>query len=243
MRRHVRVVALEADLLDAAFGQRRENHLVLAPFLAQRFLPVVVGLDAVAVADVHGGRAGQAPYRNLKRLHAPVGRFTHIDIEGRLVELDDVDAVGLQRKRFLVQQFGKGHCHLHLIAVKLVGHRVDDGHGPGQRELDFFIGVRTQNFCFCLVHPPFQLELTHHLRHHGVVAVVADAHLDLVIEVNAFDLLEKAVHKMLARLLAVANHVQARVFLRLDPEQRRIGLGLSQFSAFGLPLRPELVGF
>ena len=116
-------------------GERREHLLVLAPFLAQRLLPVDVGLDAVAVADVDGGRAGQALRRALQRLHAPVGGVLHVDVEGRLVELDDVDAVGLQRQRLLVQQLGEGHRHLHLVAVEAVGHGVDDGHRAGQREL------------------------------------------------------------------------------------------------------------
>ena len=90
---------------------------------------------------------------------------------------------------------------------------------------------------------PLSFSGADHLRHHRVVAVVADAHLHLVLEVDAFDLLEKAVDEVLARLLAVADDVQPGVLLRLDPQQRGIGLGLAQFVALGLPLRPELVGF
>ena len=40
--------------------QHRKDGLVLAPFAAQRALPVDVRLDAVAVADVHGGGAREA---------------------------------------------------------------------------------------------------------------------------------------------------------------------------------------
>ena len=43
-----------------AFRDRGENRFVLTPFVAQRLLPVEVGLNAVAVANVHGGRAGEA---------------------------------------------------------------------------------------------------------------------------------------------------------------------------------------
>ena len=43
-----------------------------------------------------------------------------------------------------------------------------------------------------------------------------------------FDRLEEAVHEMLPRLLAVADDVDAGVFLRLEPEQRRVALGLGQ---------------
>jgi len=38
---------------------RGKNILGIAALAAQRLLPIRVGLDAVAVADVHGGRAGE----------------------------------------------------------------------------------------------------------------------------------------------------------------------------------------
>jgi hypothetical protein len=52
----------------------------------------------------------------------------------------------------------------------------------------------------------------------------------LCCEVDALDLLQEAVHEMLARLLAVGDDVQAGVLLRLDPQQRGIGLGLRSAS-------------
>ena len=64
-----------------------------------------------------------------------------------------------------------------------------------------------------------------------------------MLKVDALDLLQKAVHKVLARLLAVAHDVQPGVFLRLDPEQRGISLGLLQLSPLSTPLRPEFLGF
>jgi len=93
------------------------------------------------------------------------------------------------------------------------------------------------------MHATLQAQGRHHLRDHRVVAVVADAHLHLVLEVDALDLLQEAVHEVLSRLLAVAHDVQACVFLGLDPQQGRIGLGLHKRIAFGPPLGPELVGF
>ena len=48
---------------------------------------------------------------------------------------------------------------------------------------------------------------------------------------------------MLPRLLAVANDVQACIFLRLDPQQSGVGFGLTQCIALGLPLRPEFLCF
>ena len=90
--RHVALPAFQRDLLDPAAVERREGVLVLTPALAQRLLPLDVGLDAVAVADVHRGRALQPLGRLLQRRHAPFDGLVEIDVEGGLVELDDVDA-------------------------------------------------------------------------------------------------------------------------------------------------------
>src|SRR5439155_23635138 len=68
---HARVRALERDLVDPAPGEEGERRLVLAPLAAERRLPVDVGLDAVAVADMHGGRAADAIDRTVKRLAPP----------------------------------------------------------------------------------------------------------------------------------------------------------------------------
>ena len=75
------------------------------------------------------------------------------------------------------------------------------------------------------VHAAFQPQLADDLRHHRLVAVGADAHLDLVGEVDAVDEFEKAVHEMLARHLAVGDDVDAGILLLLQREQRRVGLG------------------
>ena len=144
MRRHVRVVALQAHLADAAFGKCWKDGLVLPPLLAQGFLPVQVGLDAVAVADVHSSGAGEPFCGAFQRLHAPSCGIFQVNVEGRFVKLDDVHAIGLQRQRLLVKQVGKGHGHVDLAAIKAVGHGVDNRHRAGQGELDFFAGVGTQ---------------------------------------------------------------------------------------------------
>jgi hypothetical protein len=47
---------------------------------------------------------------------------------------------------------------------------------------------------------------------------------------------------VLARLLAVADDVDAGVFLHLEPEQGRVGLGAIEFGAARLPFGPELLG-
>ncbi len=222
--------------------QRRENFLVLPPFRAQRVLPVDVGLDAVPVADVHRSAAFQPLDGAVQRVDAPALHVVHVDVEGRLVELDHVHALGFEGPRLLVEQLGEGHRQLDLVAVVRVGDGVDDGHGAGHGDLELPARVRPRHARLRLVNAPAQPQLPDHHRHHRVVAVVADAHLDLVLEVDAFDRLEEAVHEVLPRLLAVAHHVDPGVFLRLDPEQRRVALALGQVLSGELPLRPQLVG-
>jgi len=83
----------------------------------------------------------------------------------------------------------------------------------------------------------------HHLRHHRLVAIFADSHLDLVGEVDALDLLQKTVNEMLAGLLALGDDVDPGIFLQLHRQQGGIALGARQFGACGFPGRPQRVGF
>ena len=166
----------------------------------------------------------------------------HEHVEGGLVELDDIDAVFLQCAGFLVQQLGERESHLHLVAVVAVGDGVGDGHGAGQGEFQFPPGVGARQLRFHRVHPPLEADWRHHLRHHRFVAVGADAHLHLVGEVDALDAFQEAVHEVLARLLAVADDVDARILLLLDGEQGGIALGRLERRAFEPPGRPQPVG-
>ncbi len=106
----------------------------------------------------------------------------------------------------------------------------------------FSLRVAARQLCLDLVNTPLELQRPDHLRHHRLVAVVADAHLDLVLEVDAVDELEETVHEVLARLFAVADDGEPGIFLLLQPEQRGVALGGSELGAGELPLRPELVG-
>src|SRR5207249_10877753 len=105
--RHMRVGAFERNLVDRRARERRERLLVLAPLAAERLFPIDVRLDAVAVADVHGGRAAQTLRGTLERGDAPVAHLVEVDVEGRLIELNDVDARALDRARFVVQYLGE----------------------------------------------------------------------------------------------------------------------------------------
>ena len=72
----------------------------------------------------------------MQRLDAPIGDGVHVDVEGGLVELDHVDAVGGEPADLLVEQIGEGHRHLDAVAVMRVGDGVDDGHRAGQGEFE-----------------------------------------------------------------------------------------------------------
>ena len=96
--------AFEGDLADPAPRQERERPLVLPPLAAERCLPVDVGLDPVAVADVDGGLARDALDRPLERRDAPLLDLAQVgDVERRLVELDRVDPERRQLARLGVE--------------------------------------------------------------------------------------------------------------------------------------------
>src|SRR5712691_4831751 len=101
----------------AAMTAATSSGVSTAPFAAEARLPVDIGLDAIAVADVDRGGAGEALDRAMQRRDAPILDLVHVDVERRLVELDDVDAVGLERSRLLVEQRCECHRRLHAVAV------------------------------------------------------------------------------------------------------------------------------
>ena len=217
--------------------------LVLPPLVAEGILPVNVGLDPIAVADVHGGLAFEPVNGAMHRFDTPAGDVIHEHIESRLVELNNINAVFLECPRFLVQQAGESHRHLHLVAVIGVSDRVGDRHRAGQGDLQLAVGVRARVPRFGLVYASLQFKFTAHDRHHRFVAVGADSHLDFVREVDSVDIFEKAMHEMLARHLAVANDVDTGVLLPFDCEQCGIELGGGELLALQPPLRPQLVRF
>lgn len=178
----------------------------------------------------------------MKPLNTPGRHFVHEHVEGRLVELDDVDAVFFQRLGLDVEQVGEGEGHLHLVAVMRVGDGIGDGHGAGQGDLEPAPGMGAGKARLGLVHTALERERAAHHRHHRLVAVGADAHLDLVHGVDAVDIFKEAVDEMLARHLAVADDVDAGVFLQLDHQERGVELALREVRAVEPPLRPQLVG-
>ena len=124
-----------------------------------------------------------------------------------------------------------------------VGDGVRDRHRAGQGDLQLLLGVGAGVARLSLMDTALERQRAAHHRHHRFVAVGADAHLDFVGEIDAVDEFEEAVHEVLARLLAVADDVDAGIFLMLQPKQRGIQLGGGELVAGQLPLRPQLVGF
>lgn len=55
--------------------------------------------SCLGVADVNRRGSRQSLHHPFQRSDAPVSGIVHVDIEGRFVELNDVDAVGLQCER------------------------------------------------------------------------------------------------------------------------------------------------
>ena len=76
-----------------------------------------------------------------------------------------------------------------------------------------------------------QPQRRHHLRHHCLVAIFPDSHLDLVGEIDALDVLQEAVHEMLARLLAFGDDIEPGIFLQLDRQHGGIALGAGELVA------------
>ena len=95
IHRHPRVVALERDNIEGGFLQLREGLLILSPLRTQRFFPVGIRLDAVAVADMHRRLALQPFGGSFQRGDPPVVHLIEEDVEGRLIELNNIDPGGL----------------------------------------------------------------------------------------------------------------------------------------------------
>src|SRR5262249_26112807 len=123
--------AFERNLLEFALGQHGKNLFVLAPCGTKRCLPFDIRRNAIAVANMDRSSASQAGGGAMQRRDTPLYHLIHIDIEGRLVELDNVDAVGCERPGFLVEQVRECERHLDAIAVVTIRDGVDDGHWTG----------------------------------------------------------------------------------------------------------------
>ena len=91
------------------------------------------------------------------------------------------------------------------------------------------------------MHAALERERAAHHGHHRLIAIGADAHLDLVGGIDAVDEFQEAVHEMLARHFAVADNVEAGVLLQFDRQQSGVELALREIAAGKLPLRPQFI--
>ena len=81
-------------MLDATVGNRRENRFVLPPFFTEGIFPIDVGLDAVAITNVHDCGTGQPGDGALQCFDTPGIHFVEKHVERWFVELNHIDAVG-----------------------------------------------------------------------------------------------------------------------------------------------------
>ena len=205
----MRIAAFERDLVDAARRDGGEGLLILPPMVPERRLPVGVGLDAIAVADVDRGLAFQPLRRALERGDPPILDVAHVDVEGGLVELHEIDAERRQFMRLLVQRRGESVREGGAVAVVLVGDRIDDRHRAGKREFQFALGVGARGARLGAMDRALAADRPCHRRHLGLVAIGADADRLLAGKIDPVEVREETVDEMDARLLAVADDVDA----------------------------------
>ena len=96
-----------------------------------------------------------------------------------------------------------------------VGDRVDDGHRPGQGELQPPLCVGAGDTGLDRVDAPAPPQRSGDRRHQRFVAVVADAHRHPPAEIDPIDMFEEAVDKVLPRLLAIGHDVDPGILLLL----------------------------
>ncbi len=190
---------------------------------------------------MHGGPAAQPLDGAFQRGDAPVIDLVEEDIEGRFVELDDVDARRLQLARLLIEDAGEFPGQLFAAPVMGVVERVDHGHRPRQRPFDRLRRVGAQEFGildedrFAPRHRP------RHAWHAGVVPV-ADAHGFALCEIDPVQVLDKGGDEVLARLFAVADDVDTGLLLVGQGQAQRVLFALDQGVVLQFPRRPQGLG-
>ena len=165
------------------------------------------------------------------------------NVEGRLVELDDVDAQGLKLAGFGIEQLRERHRHIGALAIMAIGDGVANRHRAGQREFQLAGGVGAHEARAIGVNRAAARERGCDGRHLGDIAVVADAHLGFLRPVDAVDVFEKAMDEMDPELFAVGHDLEPGVFLQLQPHQCGIALRRFQLGAGVAPGRPQLFRF
>src|SRR5271166_3321435 len=71
------------------------------------------------------------------------------------------------------------------------------------------------------------------------ITIVADAHRDTFRKIDTLDVFEKPMDKVLSRLLAVCDDIDAGVLLLLQRQQGRIALGFTERLTLRPPRGPQ----
>ena len=88
---HMRVVALQRDDIDTGFLQLGESLFILSPLRAQGLFPIGIGLDAIAIANMHSRftlKAFNCPFQGG---NPPVIHLIEEHIKGGLIKLDNIN--------------------------------------------------------------------------------------------------------------------------------------------------------
>lgn len=120
--------------------------------------------------------------------------------------------------------------------------RIDHRHGTRQGPFDRLLGLLAQELGVFDEHGLAARHGAHDRRHAGIVAV-ADPDRLAVLEINAFQVLDKRRHEMLTRLFAIADDIDAGVLLFLQRQTQRILLAFGQALVLQFPGRPEFFRF
>jgi hypothetical protein len=153
------------------------------------------------------------------------------------------DAECFELSRFFVQRRGESVGEGGAIAIMLIRNGVGDGHRARQSELELVLRVGARGARFELVHGPLAADRASHGRDLGLVAVGADTDRLPTVEVDALEIAEKAMDEMDARLLAVADDVDAGVLLALHREDGRVDLARRERVALEPPCGPKFFRF
>ena len=169
----------------------------------------------------------------------PLLDFARVDIEGRLVELDHIDADFDQLLGLLIQQCGKSHGQSDLVAIMGIGDRIRDRHWSRQGEFEPTLCFGAGNCRLEGVDTAFPSQPAGDGRHFRIITIGADAHRDSPGKIDAINVFEKAVDEVLTRLLAVGDDVDPGVFLLLQHQQCCVAFCFDQCLAYQAPWRPQ----
>jgi oxamate amidohydrolase len=188
---------------------------------------------------VNGRLTGEPGGGLVQGLEAPGGHVVHVDVEGRLIELNDVHSGRREIARLLVEGARERHGQGRPIPIMLVSQRVHDRHGAGKRELQAPIRVSAGPPHLVQMHGTAPTDRTRHRGHFGPVTVGADPDRDAPVEIDPFDVFQEPVNEVLPRLFPVRDDIDAGRLLLLEGNQHSIALGGGQLRAGHPPRRPQ----